>query len=260
MVTQSALSRRPYSELYTRFNRIFTKLWSYPQLRRFFTPLESRLQREFVQTFFEGDEYARYCTRFEDHWQRFDFDSQIGDISLTDAKNYYALVRAVEPDRIVETGVSNGLSTLCLLLALDDNDHGHLYSVDYPLRADESLAEFREETWSDYSGSAIPADKDPGWIISATLRDRWTLSLGKSQLELPRLRTEIEDIDIFVHDSEHSEPCMMFEYELAWEWLTDDGILLSDDITWNETFQKFISVRKPGYGYVTPNVGYLTKQ
>lgn len=226
-------------------------------MRRFFVPLEDRLQKEFVQTFFEEPEYYQYCSQFEDHWDEFDFDSQIGDISLNDARNYYALVRATEPNRIVETGVSNGLSTLCLLLALNDNDHGHLYSVDYPLRADESLADFREETWADYSGSEIPADKDPGWIIPDYLRNQWTLSIGKSQRELPRLRTEIESIDMFVHDSEHSEPCMMFEYELAWEWLTDGGILLSDDITWNSVFQTFISVRNPEYGYMSPNVGYL---
>lgn len=259
MTTRTSARDPPYTAFYARFRQMFDKLWDYPQLRRFFSPLERRLRSEFVEAFFEESEYERYCARFEDHWDEFDFDSRIGDISFDDARNYYALVRAVEPGVVVETGVSNGLSTLCLLLALDDNDHGHLYSVDYPLRADESLAEFREETWAEYSGSAIPADEDPGWIIPDRLRDRWTLSIGKSQRELPRLRTELDSIDLFVHDSEHSAPCMMFEYELAWEWLADEGIVLSDDITWNGAFQTFASVRDADRGYLSPNVGYLRK-
>lgn len=46
---------------------------------------------------------------------------------------------------VVETEVCNGLSTLSILLALDENDDGKLYSLDYPLRIDESLELYRRD-------------------------------------------------------------------------------------------------------------------
>lgn len=52
---------------------------------------------------------------------------------------------------------------------------------------------------------------------------------------------------------------MMFEYELAYEWLTDSGMILSDDITWNDAFDTFIEVREPKYGKLSNNVGYIRK-
>jgi hypothetical protein len=64
---------------------------------------------------------------------------------------------------------------------------------------------------------------------------------------------------MFVHDSEHSHPCMMFEYELAFEWLDDGGLLLSDDITWNDAFSVFTDVREPEHGNVSGGVGYVLK-
>lgn len=52
---------------------------------------------------------------------------------------------------------------------------------------------------------------------------------------------------------------MMFEYELTYEWLADGGVILSDDILWNEAFSVFTDVRKPEYGKLKNNVGYLRK-
>jgi len=102
-------------------------------------------------------------------------------------------------------------------------------------------------------------DTDPGWIVPDSLRDRWTLRLGKSQTELPELFTEIDNIDAFVHDSDHSLPCMVFEYELAWEWLGDDGIIFSDDISWNDAFDEFAASKGCRNGVTSESFGYLLK-
>lgn len=218
-------------------------------------------------------EYQNYITEFEEgpiaeirnealdkYSQLTGKDAGMGVISLGAARDYYAITRKIEPDTTVETGVCNGLSTLSILLALQKNETGKLYSIDYPFRADESLEEFRDDTFEGYGGAAIPSDKEPGWIIPDELRHQWNLTIGKSQREFPKLVTELDTFDLFIHDSEHSHPCMMFEYELAYEWLEDGGMVLSDDITWNNAFLVFTNIRKPEYGKISKNIGYMRKR
>ncbi|WP_253741513.1 class I SAM-dependent methyltransferase [Halorientalis sp. IM1011] len=142
---------------------------------------------------------------------------------------------------------------------MDENDHGTLYSIDYPYYADVPLSEFRDETFEDFGGAAIPSDKEPGWIVPDEYQSQWDLRIGKSQRELPQLVTELESIDVFIHDSEHSLPCMLFEYDLAWEWFGSNGIILSDDIDWNGAFDSFASARTAESGQITSSVGYLIK-
>ena len=159
---------------------------------------------------------------------------------------------------MVETGVCNGCSTLFLLLALNKNEKGHLYSIDYPFYADESISEFKSETFDNYGGAAIPSDREPGWIIPNDLRSRWTLSLGKTQEKLPRLLDEVAPVDFFIHDSEHSHPCMMMEFELAWTYLAKSGWIISDDIDWNTSWEIFTEVRDPSQtGQIATSIGYL---
>ena len=44
----------------------------------------------------------------------------------------YALVRYCKPDVFVETGVSHGASSAFILAAMEENQKGHLYSIDLP--------------------------------------------------------------------------------------------------------------------------------
>lgn len=234
---------------------------------------DKQLHSEFVNDFFRSKtEYERYVDEFErgdvvnirdealEEYRQLTGKNSMGAISMDAAQDYYAVTRKLQPFTVVETGVCNGLSTLSILLALHKNDSGKLYSVDYPYRADESLEEFREDTFEKYGGATIPSDKEPGWIIPDRLRKRWDLTKGKSQRELPGLMAELEEVDLFIHDSEHSYPCMMFEYELAYEWLESGGVILSDDINWNEAFSVFVQVRRPEWGKLSNDVGYIRKR
>lgn len=234
---------------------------------------DNRLHSEFVNDVFDSqEEYERYVDEFQQgsavylrnealkKYRKMTGKEEMGGIALETAQDYYAVTRKLEPDTVVETGVCNGVSTLAILLAIQKNESGQLYSIDYPFRADESLEEFRQETFDDYGGAAIPNDKDPGWIIPTELRSQWELIIGKSQKQLPKLITELEYLDLFIHDSEHSHPCMMFEYELSYEWLTDSGMILSDDITWNDAFDIFTEIREPKHGKLSSNVGYVKKR
>lgn len=232
-----------------------------------------QLHAEFIDDIFDSpSEYSQYVREFEngtiaevrdealDEYRRLSGgDTGMGTISMSAARDYYAVTRKTKPDTVVETGVCNGLSTASILIALQKNECGELHSIDYPLRADESLEEFRGDTFEGYGGAAIPSDKDPGWIIPDELRDQWTLIVGKSQREFPKLVNRVDGFGLFIHDSEHSHPCMMFEYELAYEWLEDGGIILSDDITWNDAFDIFSCVREPECGRMSKDVGYMKK-
>lgn len=232
----------------------------------------AELRSEYLEFFFDSeDEYQQYVSEFDDgpatdlrdqalnDYQRLTGERGLAGIGLDTSRDYYALTRKLKPETVIETGVCNGISTLSILLALEKNGSGGLYSIDYPLRANESLEEFREETFEEYGGAAIPKDKNPGWIIPGELRTRWDLTIGKSQRELPKLMTKLGTLDLFVHDSEHSYPCMMFEYELAYEWLKNNGVILSDDITWNDAFSVFTDVRDTKSGEIRENVGYIRK-
>jgi predicted O-methyltransferase YrrM len=149
----------------------------------------------------------------------------------------YGLVRAAAPAIAVETGVCNGSSTAVILAALERNGRGVLHSLDYPEVAGTAypVAAF----WAGKKGAVVPAGREPGWLVPAHLRQRWTLTIGRSQDALGPLLRRLGGIDFFLHDSEHSRECMRFEYDAAWRHLEPGGVLLSDDVTWNDEFDRF---------------------
>jgi hypothetical protein len=57
---------------------------------------------------------------------------------------------------------------------------------------------------------------------------------------LPGLLTELGLVDIFVHDSRHTEGNVRFEMEQAWQHLRPGGALLVDDIDVNAGFARFM--------------------
>lgn len=266
------LAEDPKSAIYDRLPRSMQPFAEKLYYKLTNQPSDQELHEEFVQSFFDSTtEYERYINEAEhgeistyyteglSEYRRLTEKESFAGVGLGTALDYYALVRKLKPTIVVETGVCNGVSTLAVLLALKKNEQGTLHSIDYPFRADESLEEFQAETFDGYGGAAIPNNKNPGWIIPEALTSRWELTIGKSQQKLPETIVELEEIDMFIHDSEHSEPCMMFEYELAYEHLNEDGVVLSDDITWNDAFSTFISTREGESGYLQNNVGYIQK-
>ena len=82
----------------------------------------------------------------------------------------------------------------------------------------------------------MPKGKNPGWIISDELRNRFKLILGKTKNTLPPLLRELKTIDFFLHDSEHSYANMIFEFKLAYQHLSTAGVLVADNINWNDSF------------------------
>jgi hypothetical protein len=161
----------------------------------------------------------------------------LGAIGYAEGGYLYAIYRHLRPQVAVETGVANGFSTAFALLALERNGEGRLHSVDLPR---EVGRDYDPGTFYEGEGRAgIPSGSEPGWLIPAELKERWTLVLGRTQDELPPLLERLGTIDSFMHDSEHSFDCMWFEFNEAWPHLREGGLLLSDDVNSTEAFPRF---------------------
>jgi len=144
-----------------------------------------------------------------------------------------AFIRLTKPEIIVETGVAHGSSSAVILEALHENGFGKLYSIDLPIfdSADGNLKPWLEG-YSFRKGdvSTVNDLNQVGWLVPASLRDRWELILGDSLAELPKLVRRIPQIDIFFHDSLHTYECMMQEFGVVWPHLKQNAFILADDI------------------------------
>jgi hypothetical protein len=112
---------------------------------------------------------------------------------------WYAIVRATEPDLVVETGTHLGLGSCVIAAALLRNGHGRLTTIDI--------------------------DDDAGYLITepwASVIDR---RIGSSIDELAKLR----DVDIFLHDSLHTYDYEASELAAVEPNLRTGAIVLSDN-------------------------------
>ncbi|GAB4183379.1 MAG: hypothetical protein Fur006_20230 [Coleofasciculaceae cyanobacterium] len=182
---------------------------------------------------------------------------ELADIGIEAGLYLYSLIRKLKPETAVETGVCNGFSTAFLLLALAKNQKGKLYSLDFPEVAGTN---YEDGTfWQGKRGAVIPQRKAPGWVIPEPLKSRWELILGKSQDKLPELLERLGAIDFFFHDSEHSYECMWFECQEAYPVLQEGGMMIFDDITWNQAFQNFARDKNKKIIYIGKDLGFIIK-
>lgn len=139
-----------------------------------------------------------------------------GDAGLVRA--IWRLTRHLRPSNVVETGVAHGITSRFILEALEKNGAGHLWSIDRPPL---------EQLLREQIGVAV-GDRCP---------ERWTLIKGSSRRYLPAVLSELGQIDLFIHDSLHSERNVRFEVERAWASLRPSGAIVVDDIDANRVFQ-----------------------
>jgi predicted O-methyltransferase YrrM len=135
----------------------------------------------------------------------------------------WCVVRHLRPRSVVETGVAHGVSSRCILEALDRNETGHLWSIDLPPL---TIPERRAEV-----AVAVPEDR----------RGRWTYIEGSSRRRLPVLLRELGEIQLFLHDSWHSTRNTRWELKQAWSALVPGGAVMADDIDHNWGFSLFAS-------------------
>lgn len=112
---------------------------------------------------------------------------------------WYALIRAIEPEHVVETGTHLGLGSCVIAAALLRNGHGRLTTVD--------------------------VDADAGYLITepwASVIDR---RIGSSVDELKALK----DVGMFLHDSLHTYDYETRELAAVEANLRPNAIILSDN-------------------------------
>ncbi|HYA71262.1 MAG TPA: class I SAM-dependent methyltransferase [Thermoplasmata archaeon] len=138
----------------------------------------------------------------------------------------YAIVRLIQPDHIIETGVSSGVSSAHFLLGVRKNRRGTLHSIDLPLPQRGARLSPRE------SHVAIPPGRSSGWSIPSELRDAWDLRIGPSQELLPTLVEELSSVGLFLHDSLHTPRHLTFELRTVRPKLVPGAVVLADNTQW----------------------------
>lgn len=144
-----------------------------------------------------------------------------GDPAL--ARAAWCLVRHLRSLCTVETGVARGITSRTLLEALARNGDGRLWSIDRP--PPPHLGSIR--------GGEV------GFVVPPEIRDRWTLISGSSRRRLWPLLAELRQVDLFVHDSLHSERNMRFELGAIWPAIRPGGAMLVDDVHRNAGFYRW---------------------
>jgi predicted O-methyltransferase YrrM len=117
---------------------------------------------------------------------------------------WYALVRALKPAVVVETGVEKGLGAVVIAAALLRNrQEGH-------------------------PGTYYGTDIDPraGFLFTPPYNAVGTILYGDSLQSLQKLDVAI---DLFINDSDHSAEYEMREYETVWPKLAARAIVVGDN-------------------------------
>jgi predicted O-methyltransferase YrrM len=146
---------------------------------------------------------------------------------------WYALIRILKPALVVETGTDKGLGTLLIAQALKENGTGKVYSVDV----------------DPFSGALI---NESDWGNVELLR-------GNSLEELK----SIKNIDMFIHDSDHSKHHEFMEFESITSNLTKNAIVISDNsqftdalLDWsNKNNRRFIFFKEESKNHWYPGDG-----
>lgn len=139
-------------------------------------------------------------------------------------RSLWCLIQHRSLRTLVETGVAHGVTSRIMLEALDRNGAGHLWSIDLPPL---------EREWR----------KQVGMAVAPYAARRWSYIEGTSRLHLPALLARLHALDLFVHDSLHTERNVRFELGQAWPGLNPGGAIVVDDIDANNGFSRFIQRR-----------------
>jgi predicted O-methyltransferase YrrM len=159
---------------------------------------------------------------------------------------FYALIRILRPKNVVETGTASGSMTSFILAALNKNKFGTLASIDLPPKKNKLTMNF------------FLKRQQVGFWIPLKYRSRWHYLEGDALFLLPKVLKKIKP-DIFFHDSLHTASHMTFEYAIARLFVKKNGLIISDDTNWNNSFDCFLkSQNLIGYSpYENPTISFF---
>lgn len=113
---------------------------------------------------------------------------------------WYAVVRALRPSHVVETGTDKGLGSLVIAAALLRNGGGRLTTLDI--------------------------NPDSGFLISGRYAKVTQIERGDSLALISQLT---EPVDLFIHDSDHSAAHEAAEFRAVEGHLASSALVLSDN-------------------------------
>jgi len=113
---------------------------------------------------------------------------------------WYALIRAIRPAHVVETGTDKGLGSCVLAAALLRNGIGSLTTID--------------------------TNPDSGYLISGRYAEVVDRVIASSIEHLARMS---EPVDLFIHDSLHTWEYETAEFEAVHRLMTPRGLVVSDN-------------------------------
>lgn len=164
----------------------------------------------------------------------------------------YIVIRCIKPKIVIETGVGPGGSSAFILKALEDNKDGILYSIDLPGN-DACVYPKLGKNFNIH----VPEGWQIGWLIPPWLKHRHYLIIGDSREELPKLLSKINKVDIFLHDSLHTDEHILMEFNTVFPYMNKKGVLLCDDVNeyWSLAFIKFCETKKIPYIILNNRLG-----
>lgn len=169
----------------------------------------------------------QYGTLYEPGW-----------VNLDDALFLYWLIRELRPRTVVETGVCNGFSAGLIALALAENaNDGQLHSIGRAETFDPNDSRWTEKGKS--HGEVLIGGQTLGWMIPDGFSHFVNLYPGDAEVLLPKIVDELDSIDLFFHDSDHSYDHMMFEFCEVHRKLSSNSIVIADNIAWNSSLWDF---------------------
>ncbi len=172
----------------------------------------------------------------------------------------YVYVRTLRPEVIVETGISSGRSSTAILEALQKNGSGTLYSLDLPKLTNSGQTTVVHGEQGEYRQYIPTEAKEPGWLVPASLQSQWNKILGDSNVTLPKLVATLSRIDVFFHDSDHTDRTMMHEFTVAWPKMPSKALLLADDVHASSAFDTFVRAESPQYTHIYNGLGLAVKR
>jgi predicted O-methyltransferase YrrM len=136
-------------------------------------------------------------------------------LELPQAPLLHLIVRAMRPQRVVETGVGPGYSTAWLLAALEANGSGELYSLG---------------PGSHLGRAAGVGPLSVGSFVPPALRRRWTLVLGQTEERFEELLPPTHGTDLVFVDRGPDSERARYELHHAWQALAPSGLLLAHHV------------------------------
>ncbi|WP_418281974.1 class I SAM-dependent methyltransferase [Halorubrum sp. DTA98] len=210
-----AIKRPTHVVQYLKSLRVETELEQAPAR---LASLCSKTRSDIDGYFDEIESDDEFIEVFHSRWDELN-ETGRGSTPPAEARVLYALCRAVEPETVVVSGAGYGGFDAHIANALEKNGHGELHSIDLPKER---------------------GDYECGYAVPEYLRHRWNLHLEDAKTSLPQL-LQTNDVDLFLHDSNHSDEWMRWEFSQAHKYLDQDSYVASHDVLHNFAWTDFVS-------------------